>query len=326
MTQRQEASVRRYRSPAREWDVFISHASEDKPYIRQVVERLISAGLTVFLDEHQLVAGRSLRGQIEHALINSRLGVLFVSHSFLEKRWPREEYDALFTLEDDGQTRILPIWLGVTVHEVRDFSPILASRVALLAKFDPLSTADEIVKHIEKIYNEEGSWAQLIRVDTLCLPWVQRPLFMPASLKALDEHFPTFWNPSRAETEIPTFHEAPSLRVGELVMQAPRYDGKCVIVIGRQEKLQLYDQRLELRAEYVFQLLTRDPAHQSSIVYVRYVDVPPDGSKLPAAPVKHLSVVIGFIIASGAVTLSDNSIANCAYIVAAKVHHVPELQ
>ena len=319
-----DQAERKYVSPGKLYDVFLSHASEDKPYVRQVAERLKAAGLAVYLDENEMVAGRSLRAQLDYAILNSRLGVLFISPNFILKRWPREEFDALFTLEDGDQTRILPVWLNVSMTDVRGFSPMLAARFALQAMPDANATAAQIVNHVEKIYDEEGSWAQRVRIDTRCLPWVAAPVFLPASLKILDDCFPTFWNPARPESELPTFDRAMPLRVGDLAMQATRFDGQCVIVIGRQEKLQFYEQQIPSVAEYVFQLLTRDPAHQSSIVYVRYVDVPPQGAELPAAPAGHLTVAVGFVIASGAVTLSDSSIANCAYLVAAAVYHVPD--
>ena len=52
-----------YKSPAKEWDLFISYASEDREYVRKTAECLKKHWLTIFLDEHDLIAGRSLRGQ-----------------------------------------------------------------------------------------------------------------------------------------------------------------------------------------------------------------------------------------------------------------------
>jgi hypothetical protein len=325
MTDEYMEEKRVYRSPAKQWDVFLSHASEDKPYVRAVADVLRAAGLTVFIDEHDLVAGRSLRGQVDHALINSRLGLLFVSSHFLCKRWPREEFDALFTLEDNGQTKILPVWLGISLKEIVEFSPMLASRVALHADADPSVTAKQVLKHVEKIYNEEGSWAQFVRIDTLCLPWVQRPRFLAESLKVLDDFFPVFFIPWRPARELPDFDHAPTLLVGDLVMQGTRFDGQCVIVSGRQEGLQFYERRKEEFTEYVFQLRTRAQEHKNSIVYVRYVVADAGGNALPYAPAGHLTTAIGVVIASGAMTLSDGSVGNCVYMVAAEVLHMPEI-
>lgn len=314
-----------YKSPAKQWDVFLSHASEDKPYVRALADVLKAAGLTVFIDEHDLVIGRSLRAQIDHALLNSHLGVLFISPHFLKKRWPREEFDALFALEDDGRTRMLPIWLNLGKAEVAEYSPMLASRLALPADVDPTVTGSQIVRHIHTIYNEEGSWGQLVRIDTLCLPWVQRPRFLNQSLKMLDDFFLEFWKPwETGKPNLPTSDAAPALRVGDLIVQAVRFDGHCVIVTGRQEAVQLYESRGKL-AEYVFQLRTNDPVHKNSILYVRYVDDDQGAGELPRAPDTFLTTAMGVAVASGAVTLSNGLISNCAYMIAAKVYHRPPI-
>jgi hypothetical protein len=319
-------SERVYKSPTKEWDIFISHASEDKPYVRVATDSLEESGFSVFIDERDLIIGRSLRGQIDHALINSRFGVLFLSPSFMAKRWPREEFDALFTLEEEGQTKILPIMLNTDVEAVKLFSPILATRLALPASANPAVTACDIATHIERIYVQEGSWAQLVRVDALCLPWVQRPLFLLKSLKMLDDFCPHFWIPWKSETELPTFHDAPTLLLGQLISQAICYDGQCVIVTGRQERLQFYRRQGNDFVEYVFQLRTRDPAYRNSIIYVRHVAVEEGNGALPNEQSNDLTVVIGVVIASGAMTLSDGSINSCLYMVAAKVFHIPEIQ
>jgi hypothetical protein len=222
MTGNEPPEKRQYKSPSKQWDIFLSHASEDKPYARAMADTLKGLGLTVFLDECELVMGRSLRGQIDRALLDSRFGLLILSPPFLAKRWPREEFEALFTLEGSGKTELLPVWLGVNHAQIEAFSPILASRLALQADLDPTVTAKKIVDHVEKIYWEEGSWAQLVRVQTLCLPWVQRPTFLPESLKLLDDHFPSFWRYWQTETELPTMDKAPTLREHYLFLRELR--------------------------------------------------------------------------------------------------------
>lgn len=51
------------------WDVFISHAGEDKQDVaRPLSEALTAAGLRVWLDEDELRLGDSLRGKIDQGL------------------------------------------------------------------------------------------------------------------------------------------------------------------------------------------------------------------------------------------------------------------
>jgi hypothetical protein len=56
--------------------------------------------------------------------------VVVLSPHFFAKRWPREELEGLFQLETTERKVILPIWKDVSVAEVKEFSPILASRLA----------------------------------------------------------------------------------------------------------------------------------------------------------------------------------------------------
>lgn len=63
-----------------EFDVFISHASEDKAEIaRPLAESLARAGLRVWLDEFELQLGDSLREKIDQGLSLSRFGVVVLS-------------------------------------------------------------------------------------------------------------------------------------------------------------------------------------------------------------------------------------------------------
>jgi TIR domain len=327
-----------YKSPAKEWDLFISYAGEDREYVRETTEWLRSHGLTIFLDERDLTAGRSLRGQIDSAITNSYLGLLFVSPSFIKKRWPIQEFDAFFTLESDGTSRIIPVLLGITHEELTSVLPILASRLAIKADEDTEKLAKEILRNVEKIFNENGSWAQLVRMDTLCLPWISRPLFFRKSLKMLDDYFPTFWLPQRLVSDIPGHENMKTLLVGDVIEGGILYDGLLVAVTGRQTLVQLYERHSDQFDEYVCQLNTNHHAHRKSILYVRYVVptrdiVKPNESEIekvmpfnvPRAPEGYLTTVIGYIIATGGMQLADDSSGNAAYMVAVQIIHAPQL-
>jgi hypothetical protein len=114
------------------FDLFISHASEDKAgFVRPLVNRLSRQGLAVWLDEMTLTLGDSLRGSIDMGLSRSRFGVVVLSPAFFNKKWPQLELDGLWSLELLGGKRILPIWHEVTFADVVRFSPTLANRVAV---------------------------------------------------------------------------------------------------------------------------------------------------------------------------------------------------
>ena len=91
------------------YDVFISHRSDDKPWVRTLATNLQKAGLSVFLDEWELVPGDSFIAGLE----NSASGVLVCTPGALESGWVRAEYDRMLTRRasrGDG-FRLVPIVL-----------------------------------------------------------------------------------------------------------------------------------------------------------------------------------------------------------------------
>lgn len=117
--------------PQQQWDVFISHASEDKDEIaRPLALELEKNGLRVWFDEFSLTIGDSLRRSIDHGLAKSRFGIVVISPDFLAKEWPQKELDGLTAREIAGQKVILPVWHQITIDQLRDCSPLLADRLA----------------------------------------------------------------------------------------------------------------------------------------------------------------------------------------------------
>ncbi|WP_448697836.1 TIR domain-containing protein [Mucilaginibacter sp. AW1-3] len=113
------------------WDVFISHASEEKDDIAKPLAKMLeNAGLRVWIDKSEIAIGDSIRSKIDEGLFNSVFGIIILSQNFFQKEWTKNEFDALLALEVNGQHKILPVWHGVTKEEVFRFSPILAGRLA----------------------------------------------------------------------------------------------------------------------------------------------------------------------------------------------------
>jgi hypothetical protein len=116
----------------REFDVFISHATEDKDSIvRPLALNLQERGLDVWYDEFELRVGDSLRRKIDSGIARSRFGVVVLSKAFFAKSWPQYELDGLVTMAVSGKQVLLPLWHEVSKDEVISFSPSLADKVAL---------------------------------------------------------------------------------------------------------------------------------------------------------------------------------------------------
>ena len=114
------------------FDLFISHASEDKDSIaRPLYKELTAMGLSVWFDEAVLKLGDSLRRKIDEGLAKCRYGVVILSPSFFKKEWPQKELDGLVARETaSGEKAILPVWHAVDQVAVAAYSPTLADRVA----------------------------------------------------------------------------------------------------------------------------------------------------------------------------------------------------
>ena len=134
------------------FDVFISHASEDKDeVVRPLANALKEKGLRVWYDEFELQIGSSLRQTIDRGIARSRFGVVVLSGPFFEKGWPAYELDGLVTRTVSGEQVLLPIWHGVTKQQVMDFSPSLANK---LARSTATHTVAEIAAEIATVVQD----------------------------------------------------------------------------------------------------------------------------------------------------------------------------
>ncbi|HEX8248616.1 MAG TPA: toll/interleukin-1 receptor domain-containing protein [Pyrinomonadaceae bacterium] len=115
-----------------EYDVFISHAHEDKDTVaRPLTARLRELGVKVWLDEFELKLGDSIRRNIERGLSQSKFGIVILSKNFFRKEWTKRELDVLILKEETAQKVILPIWHNITKEEVSKFSLLLADKLAI---------------------------------------------------------------------------------------------------------------------------------------------------------------------------------------------------
>jgi hypothetical protein len=130
----------------RTFDVFISHASEDKAdVVRPLALALQEAGLSVWYDEFELRIGDSLRRKIDRGLASSKFGVVVLSQAFFGRGWPEYELDGLVTKAISGDQVLLPIWHNVSKREVINYSPSLADR---LARSTATHTVEDIAAEI----------------------------------------------------------------------------------------------------------------------------------------------------------------------------------
>lgn len=114
------------------WDVFISHASEDKTEVVEPLAAILKQrGLSVWYDNTALTLGDSLRRKIDEGLAGSRFGIVILSRWFFNKNWSQRELDALFAKEVHGTKVVLPVWHQLEHNDILSYSPMMADRVGV---------------------------------------------------------------------------------------------------------------------------------------------------------------------------------------------------
>lgn len=132
---------------ADEFDVFISHATEDKEsFVNELVEELKKRKVKVWVDALNIKWGDPLRKSIDEGLKKSHFGIVVISKHFIAKGWTQYELDGLFEKEMVGGKVILPVWHDITKKEVFNFSPTLAGRKAMTTgNMTPADVAEELM-------------------------------------------------------------------------------------------------------------------------------------------------------------------------------------
>ena len=100
-------------------DVFICHASEDKPeIIKPLVEAFKREGISYWCDEAEIKWGDSIIEEVNEGLSISRYVIVVISKYFLSKNWPKRELNSALSIEaSTGKVRVLPLVAGT--EEVR---------------------------------------------------------------------------------------------------------------------------------------------------------------------------------------------------------------
>lgn len=114
------------------WDVFISHASEDKEdFVRPLAKALHQYGVKVWYDEFELKTGDSLTDSIDKGLQKSKYGIVVCSPAFFSKNWTNYEFKSLLMRQIHNERVILPIWHHVDKEFIREQSLYLLDIKAL---------------------------------------------------------------------------------------------------------------------------------------------------------------------------------------------------
>lgn len=125
--------------------VYLAHASEDHALATALARHLMASGINVWFDQWEIRAGDSLRQRMESGLGACTHFVVLVSSVSLTKPWVNQEIDAGLVLKIEGQSKFIPLRVGLPPS---DLPPFLKSvRSPAIDAGDP-STFESIVSDI----------------------------------------------------------------------------------------------------------------------------------------------------------------------------------
>ncbi|MEM8719872.1 MAG: toll/interleukin-1 receptor domain-containing protein [Cyanobacteria bacterium P01_G01_bin.39] len=110
MTPNQETSMR---------DVFICHASEDKPLVVEpLVSALQQASISYWYDKAEIKWGDSITKKVNEGLSISRYVIVVLSSAFLNKKYPQRELNSVLNVEaSSGEVKVLPLIIAKDSQE-----------------------------------------------------------------------------------------------------------------------------------------------------------------------------------------------------------------
>lgn len=130
------------------YDVFLSHGSIDKSWVRGLREALEQRGLRAYLEEVEIRAGGNWTIALSEAIRNSRSLALVLSRHTLARDWVDHEWSSYMASHGPRKGRIVPVLLD-PLDPVKDLPPFLAVLQAVDATDrDVNRVADRLVEVI----------------------------------------------------------------------------------------------------------------------------------------------------------------------------------
>jgi deoxycytidine triphosphate deaminase len=140
------------------YDVFISHASEDKAdFVAPLAGELKRSGAKVWYDEYEIQLGDSIRTEIARGLAQSLMAVVVLSPFFFKKPWAVRELNGIVAKANSGEMRLLPVFHGITVDEIRELDASLADIRAANSQTGVAMVAKEIFNQIKRLNSTKST-------------------------------------------------------------------------------------------------------------------------------------------------------------------------
>jgi len=135
-------------------DVFLCHAWDDrKDAAKELYDLLEGNGVKVWFSEKDVLLGSSLLREIDKGLANSKVGIVLVTPSFIERvrneGIAEKELSALL-----ARDLLVPIVHNTTFDKLREVSPLLGSRSGLDTNEDSMINVAMKLAELVKVEEE----------------------------------------------------------------------------------------------------------------------------------------------------------------------------
>jgi hypothetical protein len=142
------------------WDIFISHATEDKNTIaRPLSNSLKKRGIKVWFDEFELKVGDSIIEKINEGLIESKNGLIILSPDFFSKNWTKRELNILTTRMIEKNIKLFPIWHNISIEQIKKVNPILSDIYGISTNKGIEFITNEILDKIQPLSSFDSSFS-----------------------------------------------------------------------------------------------------------------------------------------------------------------------
>lgn len=115
------------------YDVFISHANEDKQsYVDELKNSLDKLNIKIFYDKETLEWGDNWKDKILEGVKKAEFAIIVISENFFGREWTEKELGEFLNRQNqNGQKIILPIIHNISVEQLRQKYPAVANIQAL---------------------------------------------------------------------------------------------------------------------------------------------------------------------------------------------------
>jgi hypothetical protein len=130
-------------------DVVFIYVRADEELVKQLADELARRGVTS--SERPLRLGDNLSHSVQDGLTKARYVILVLSRGFFSRPWPRGELDQLARIDREyqGETKLLPIWHGITQQDLSFYSPSLAEKVGVLSSSGLAAVVADITEVVQ---------------------------------------------------------------------------------------------------------------------------------------------------------------------------------